>query len=99
MSTATIHNNAMSPAELKSILDRLGPLGWTQARLAREIGVSRGAVCLWMKGRRKISNPAAILLRQIARQATSNSGQEQGLNFRNSYQASSNCAATMKTCF
>jgi plasmid maintenance system antidote protein VapI len=68
MTDATIDTNAMSPDELKSILDLLGPLGWTQASLAREIGVSRAAVCLWANGHRKISKPVAILIRRIARE-------------------------------
>ncbi len=37
--------------------------GWTQARLARELDVTEGAVSMWLSGQRPIMGPASILMR------------------------------------
>lgn len=49
----------MTPAELKSIR---AALGWSQQRLAEELGVQRNTVNRWEMGTRKISRMAEKML-------------------------------------
>ena len=47
----------MKPKELKAALVKLG---WKQYQLAEYLGVSEGAVSLWVNGLRPIPGPVAI---------------------------------------
>ncbi len=52
----------MGPKELKAIRAQLG---FSQADLARALGVSRAAVCYWEKGKRKIDNVLVLALEHL----------------------------------
>jgi transcriptional regulator with XRE-family HTH domain len=41
-------------------------LGWTQEKLAHEVGVARNSVARWERGEMAISEPAARLIQRIA---------------------------------
>lgn len=55
----------MTPAELKSLR---AALGWSQQRLAEELGVERNTVNRWEMGTRKISRMAEKMLATIVQQ-------------------------------
>jgi transcriptional regulator with XRE-family HTH domain len=50
----------MTPHELKQLR---ALLGWTQDRLAKELGVSRNTVARWELGLYKVPKPVAKLIR------------------------------------
>jgi transcriptional regulator with XRE-family HTH domain len=52
----------MSSTELKQLR---ALLGWTQSRLAHELGVSRNTVARWELGLYKVPKPVAKLLRMM----------------------------------
>ena len=54
---------SMRPAQLREAMDRLGFA--TQAALAREIGVDRSTVSLWLEGRVGVPRPVAKLVRLL----------------------------------
>lgn len=56
--------DSMTPAALKSLR---AALGWSQQRLADEIGVARNTVNRWEMGLHPISSTAMLLLRTIER--------------------------------
>ena len=56
----------MQANEIKTLRDLLG---WTQDRLAEELGVQRTAVALWETGRNKPGGPCKKLLSQIVSDA------------------------------
>jgi transcriptional regulator with XRE-family HTH domain len=53
----------MNAAELRKLRKKLG---WSQARLAREVGVAPNSVARWERGEMAISEPSARLIRRIA---------------------------------
>jgi DNA-binding transcriptional regulator YiaG len=52
----------MTPTELKQLR---ALLGWSQARLAHELGVSRNTVARWELGMYKVPGPVARLIRML----------------------------------
>lgn len=64
MSTPMIHT--MKRQELRAVLKTLG---WNQKELAQYLGVSEGAVSMWINGLRPIPNPVAIAV-NAKREAT-----------------------------
>ncbi len=54
---------SMQPAELRAAMDELGHV--TQSALAREIGVDRSTVSLWLEGRIGVPRPVAKLVRLL----------------------------------
>ena len=52
-----MHIHLVKPKELRSALKRLG---WNQRELAEYLGVSEGAVSMWVNGLRPIPGPVAI---------------------------------------
>lgn len=50
----------MTPEEFRALRERLG---LSQEKLARRLDVSQNTVARWESGSRKISGPAAVLLR------------------------------------
>ncbi|GAB5349206.1 helix-turn-helix domain-containing protein [Alteriqipengyuania sp. 357] len=54
---------SMRPAQLREAMDMLG--FHTQAALAREIGVDRSTVSLWLEGRVGVPRPVAKLVRLL----------------------------------
>lgn len=54
----------MSGKELKEIRERFG---YTQAELAKEVGVQTDTVSKWEQGRRNIPAPVEKLIRLLAR--------------------------------
>jgi DNA-binding transcriptional regulator YiaG len=57
-----IDPSPMSPDELRAALD---VLGWTQAELARQIGVTHGTVSHWMMQRHICEGPPALCIRML----------------------------------
>ena len=53
----------MQPTELRAAMDQLGYV--TQSALAREIGVDRSTVSLWLEGRVGVPRPVAKLVRLL----------------------------------
>jgi transcriptional regulator with XRE-family HTH domain len=53
----------MKPEYLRKLRKRLG---WTQEKLAHEVGVARNSVARWERGEMAISEPAARLIQRIA---------------------------------
>lgn len=49
----------MTPRELKALRAKMG---WSQGRMAEELGISTSTVSHWEQGVQKISRPAARLL-------------------------------------
>lgn len=58
----------MTPAQLKSLR---AALGWSQQRLADEMGVARNTVNRWEMGERRITAMAEKLLRTLSRECHS----------------------------
>ena len=52
----------MSAAEFRDAYQRLG---YSQTKMAEELGVSRRSIDLWNKGERQFSGPAVLLLKRI----------------------------------
>jgi DNA-binding transcriptional regulator YiaG len=52
-------------------------IGWSQTRLADELGVTRAAIAQWEGGRRRISGLAARLLVRIQAEQTKTRGKRQ----------------------
>lgn len=59
-----IDPSPMPPDELR---EALNILGWTQAELARQIGVTHGSISHWLVGRSVCEGPAAACIRLILR--------------------------------
>jgi transcriptional regulator with XRE-family HTH domain len=53
----------MNAGELRKLRKKLG---WSQAQLAREVGVAANSVARWERGEMAISEPAARLIQRIA---------------------------------
>jgi DNA-binding transcriptional regulator YiaG len=58
----------MAKVDITKLRKRLGDI--TQAELAEMLGVNQSTIWRWENGGRKPSGPAAILLAQIAKEAT-----------------------------
>ena len=54
-----MHIHVVKPKELRSALKRLG---WNQRELAEYLGVSEGAVSMWVNGLRPIPVPVEKLI-------------------------------------
>ena len=54
---------SIQPTELRAAMDELGHA--TQSALAREIGVDRSTVSLWLEGRVGVPRPVAKLVRLL----------------------------------
>ena len=55
--------SSMQPTELRAAMDELGHV--TQSALAREIGVDRSTVSLWLEGQIGVPRPVAKLVRLL----------------------------------
>lgn len=64
----------MTPEEIKAIRE---VFGWTQADLAREMGVSTNAISRWEQGNRRPRGAAETLLLQIQRRARRAEGKDE----------------------
>jgi transcriptional regulator with XRE-family HTH domain len=53
----------MNAGELRKLRKKLG---WSQAQLAREVGVATNSVARWERGEMAISEPVARLIQRIA---------------------------------
>lgn len=64
--------STMSASEVTAIRESLG---LTQAELARRVGTSQAAVCMWEKGIRRPGGPAGVLLQQLREEAAAKKNQ------------------------
>ena len=58
---ATKKGTSMSRNDILELLDLKG---WSQAQLARELGLHESSISLWLSGERNPMGPAKILMRQ-----------------------------------
>lgn len=49
---------------MKEVSELMKLKGWSQADLARELEMSRAAICRWFGGEQQPTGPARILMRQ-----------------------------------
>lgn len=57
----------MTPAHIVTLR---ATLGWSQSRLARELGLNRSTICKWESGQHPIPPMAQKLLAQLVRRQT-----------------------------
>jgi hypothetical protein len=57
---------ADSATEIRSYLEVLDDAGWTQSRIAVELGCSERSICLWSKGEKDMRTSTFRRLRALA---------------------------------